>query len=304
MAAITALTEDFDGAAAGQNVTTSNSVFTAITGTGGTSVYNADEFDTGFPSMEVTATSTVRSHNTTHTAGAGWRGFGLKVLATPTGSDTICGWYTSGGTVHGGDIRVLTDMTMQIRNKNSSADWTSSTVITANTWYWVSIQVDSNNARLKVYNTSGLIIDSGARTANYDAGTPDQFRLGSQNVTAVPTSTRFARMRGDDTTEVASGWTGGPGVAAYTQSTRTLVDASTSEGTVTLTQTSGPTATSITGPTDGVFTVVHPAGLSSNMVFDLDATQNSVTDTEVVTITAGGGARSTLTYDSGTDTWK
>lgn len=300
MATITALTEDFDGAAAGQNATTSNTSFTAITGTGGTSVFNADEFDTGFPSMEVTATSTVRSHNTTHTAAAGWRGFGMKVLATPTGSDTVCAWYTSGGTVHGGDVRVLTDLTMQLRNKNSSADWTSTgTAISLNTWYWVSVQVDSNNARLKVYNISTMLFDSGARTVNYDAGTPDQFRLGTQQIAAVPTSTRFARMRGDDTTEIPSGWSGGPGIAVYTQSTRTLVDASGSTGTVTLTQTSGPTATSITGPSSGVFTVVHPAGLSANMVFDLDATQNSVTDTEVVTITAGGGARSTLVYDTG-----
>lgn len=300
MATITALTEDFDGAAAGQNATTSNTIFTAITGTGGTSVFNADEFDTGFPSMEVTATSTVRSHNKTHTAGAGWRGFGMKVLATPTGSDTVCAWYTSGGTVHGGDIRVLTDLTMQIRNKNSSADWTSTgTAITTNTWYWVSVQVDNNNVRLKTYNTSGLVLDSGARTVNYDAGTPDQFRLGSQNATAIPTSTRFARLRGDDSTEVTSGWTSSPGVASYTQSTRTLVDASASTGTVTLTQTSGPTATSVTGPVSGVFTVVHPAGLSSDMVFDLDATQGGVTDTEVVTITAGGGARATLVYDGG-----
>lgn len=292
MAAISALTEDCNGASAGTTVSTSNSIADALTGTG-TAVFNADTFQTGLPSIEFTGSATLRYMRCDHTGALGWRGMALKVTSMPAANVAVMAWYNA--STAGGDLRLNSAGTLSVRDSGFTSRYTTTAVLSTSTWYWVAVKVTNADHRLKLYNgsTGALIEDSGSLTnSGFNQTTLDSIRVGL--VGSATATIRVARIRGDDASEPPTGITSGPS-AVYTVSNRTLVDTTGSNGTMTLTQTSGPTAT-ITGPSSGVFTITHPSeALAADMVFDLVATSGT-TDTKTITIPRPGGGRSFKVY--------
>lgn len=282
MANILALQEDFATPAAGATIATTNTIFDSISGAG-TSTANADVYTGTLKSMDLDLVATQRNHRADHTAAAGWRGFAFKIVAATNSSVAIAYWYN--GLTKAADLRLLTDNTLQLRDAGGVARYTSP-VLTVGQWYYVTVRVDQANHRLKIYTGGAtLLADSGALTnAGFSQATVDQFNVGLLSNTTA--RVRFARIRGDDAVEPATGVTASNPVLSYTRSDRTVIDATASTA-PTLIQETGP-AVSITGTP--VFTVTHPAAFTSDVVLRLTATQGGASLTELITIKAKSSA--------------
>lgn len=289
MANISALQEDFGGAAAGVAMSTSNTIVDALTG-GGTSIFNADAYLAGTKSMEFLTTADFRTMRCDHSAAGGWRGFALKVTNDYSATTTIAAWYNN--TTLGGTVQSLADMTLRIRDAGSVTRYTSP-VLSVNTWYWISVKVDQNSARLKIYNgsTGALLHDSGALTTGFTTTNPDNWRIGPQ--TSTTGGIRIARMRGDTNTETAHGIVTANPIATGVMTAYHEIDTAGSNGTMTLVRTSGDAVT-ITGPTAGVFKIEHADPVVDPIGLTLTATDAGVPDTELFVIESGEVAASII----------
>lgn len=281
MAAIPTLEDNLTGAAAGVAVATTNSIFDEFTGAG-TSIFNADEYVAGRPSVQVVCAVQSRNLRANHTAVGGWRGFALKITDDLDAATAIAAWYNN--ITIGGSIRLLTDSTIQIRDAGNVSRFISAAALTLNTWYWVTYRVEQNNARLKIYNgtTGALIQDSGALVTGFTTINPDNLRLGQQSSSTG--TIRLARLRADDTNEPADASHGAP-LAVGAMTAFHEINTAGSSGVMTLVRNSGDAVT-ITGPTSGVFKIQHPDPVVAAINLTLTATLGG-TDTETFIIAAG-----------------
>lgn len=279
MAVITELTEDFEGGAAGTNLTDANSQADNATPAGALT-FNNDAY-TGTRSLDVTVAAQNATARFNHALAGGWRGIAFKPI-TPDLTDTaIINWFA--GTTKGGDIQWTPANRLNLRNVNSQV-W-ASPVLASNTWYYLTLRI-TPTFRLRVWQGGNLFADSG------DLSAPTVTSLDNLRIGMLSSSTghcRFDRLRGDTTTEPTTGITPATAVAVYTQERVVEVDTAGSTGVMTLVQTSGEAAT-ITGPVDGVFRVELPATYTEDLLFTLTASDGTSTDSETIVIPASGGS--------------
>lgn len=292
MASIPALTDPLTGPAPGANITTAN-IFggTGVSKTGGaTGVANANTYITGQRFMQFDiGTSDFALYRKDHTAAGGWRGFAIKIPSGPlSGTVAVASWYN--GTTKGGDIRLQTDKTLQIRNAGSSSQWVSP-VLTNDAEYEVIYRVDQNNCRIKIFQNGTLIGsgDSGALTTGFTTSNPDNLRVGIHSSVTV-SGIQLGAFRADDSTELTPLSEAVDTAILAGLDSETIVDATGSIGTpLTLVQASGPTSPGITGPVANKFTVQHPVDFIADMVLTLSAGAAS----RSVTIAAPGATQKT-----------
>lgn len=299
MTAIAALTENFTGAAANTPVTTANTIFDTVSGTGTSSIIN-DPIDTGLRMMQVNTAATSKFHEMDFTAVETlWFTFDLD-LDTPAAANTpiLQGFATSAGTAAEKvfDLRNMAGArTLQLRNSTSVALWTSAPLAAGTkhrVWVYVKGGDTASARRLRVMIFSGgtystLSQDSGELTSNTTVAAIGHLRLGALvDSTAIY---RFGRLRGDDSTGPTAEPTAtvslGPDQADIEPGTLVTLTANTTggSGAVIFTQLSGPTVTlSGTGNTRTFFAPPYwPGGdpAPSGPTLTFRASYSSVTAT-------------------------
>jgi hypothetical protein len=209
---IPALTEDFDLAASGSNISTANTIYDAITGTG-----TINQF---FASAPAGAAVSVQSQRIVAQAGqvintADFLAvsdlnfqFYLYIEASSSITVPIVSWFS--GATKVGDLRLGADNSIQIRD-NNTARWTS-TPLTAGLWHRVEVRCTPGEAAghviqiwsgAKLNETTVPSQTSGPVTATASAlpigSTVGQVRLGmlSNDATAI---IRFSRLRANSST--------------------------------------------------------------------------------------------------------
>lgn len=302
MSAIAALTEDFSGASAGNAVTTANTVFDKITGTGTSSII-ADPIDSGVQVMRISSAATTRFHELDFAAvGTLWFTFDLDI-GTPlpdVNVPILQGFGTSAGTLAEKvfDLRILAGTrTIQIRNSASVAQW-ASTDLAASTkhrvWVYVKLGATASARRLRVMIFSGgtyttLSQDSGEIVSDATQATIAHLRLGA--LISNTSTLRFGRLRGDDSTGPATAPAASVGLAANDLTpepgaTVTLTASTTGTGTLAFTQTAGPTVTLTGSGSTRTFTApTHwPSGSApTRPTLTFQATYGGATQTVTVT---------------------
>ena len=298
MTAIAALTEDFNGAAAGVDVATSNSIADALVGAG-TAKFNADAYTTGVKSAEFVGAAALRYMRCDHPAALGWRGFALKIIALPTSNESIAAWYN--GAAAGGDIRLRTDGSLEIRDAGFVSRGASGAVLALNTWYYVTVKVTNGASQFKIWQ-GGTLVETitPSNQSGFTQTTLDSIRLGL--VGSNTATIRMARFRGDDATEPSSGVSNPNPIAVVSGTTKqTKVATTGANGTLVVTQLTGPTAAAISGPDgSGVFTISHPSPFTTPMTFQLKATDQGVDATTNFTISPDGAVNQMLVYNGAT----
>lgn len=205
MAAIGALTEDFESGTTGTAVTTGTSIFDSISGTSPTFVGSAYQGSLAMQATANAATSIARADYTAATTL--WVSFMLKIVVLPGSPVAIANWFN--GTTKVGDLRVASDGTLGLRDGNTNV-WTS-TALASNVWHRISIKVVPNTAtghRVRIYSGANVTSttssqDSGDLTATAvtTVSTTDNVRFGIiSNETATFV---FDRLRADDASEPA-----------------------------------------------------------------------------------------------------
>lgn len=205
MASIAALTENFEAGTNGAALSTSNTIFTSITGTAPDATFVDTSYEGGLAMQMATTAGALKTYRLDHSSQTEiWYGFALRIDVVPTATTTILQAYQ--GSTLACTIRILTDGTIQLRDNLVSRF--ISPVLTTGNWYWVSVHFkpgDATGARMKVYNNaSNLIFDSGNGAATSTAATAiDSFRLG---VTAGTGDCTYSldRLLADDAEEVGA----------------------------------------------------------------------------------------------------
>lgn len=298
MADQASLHEDFASVTNGGTLTTSNTIYDAFTG-GGTSVGDTANKYAGLNSALFTVASAQRNARLDFTAAAidaGWFGFGFRYEGAFSVNCGIAAFYAAGNTTHAADIRINTDDTLRIRNAASSEYGGWSYGLTVGQWYYVNVRTQPSNWGIKVYNNGSLVSSAltGMTTAFNVTGV-DTIRMGPQ--TTSTGSIRFARLRGDSSTEPTTGIVAGnPSLGTVTEANETRYTIVGSNGTLSLTQDSGPTAV-ITGPTGGVFTVEWPSPFTTPIVMTLKADDNGTITTQTKTINPPGSSKTVYVWD-------
>lgn len=208
MAAITALTEDFAGGAAGTNWTTGNTIVDNFTAGNLIPTFAADNF----PLFSVSGRIAGATDGTTvvcrcdFAAATAWISFYIKVEATPSSNIALALWYAGANKV--GDLRLTPASALQLRN--GSAEVFTTTALTAGEWHRVSLWVNPGSTtghRLRIYSGANLhgtttSQDSGLVSANAASGALTDLRL-QNNSGSTTHDVRLQRLRGDTTTEPA-----------------------------------------------------------------------------------------------------
>lgn len=302
--------ETFEGISDGVAVTTSNSGFTdapvaTAGGTGLAETTGGGPLTSTFLRVSLPATAYWSISYAGTASGAQWSTFFIRPDSIPTVNLVLAKGYI-GSTTISECLRAVTgaSLTFSIRD-NATTRWTSS-AITVGEWHRVAVMLDPANdqCRLKIYSGANLLSstasqDSGLQTlSQVSATTVDTWRIG-----CVSGATDGWQVDYDDVhLGEASEWFPTVGEAHYVLSSTCVadsttidewvVDATTSAGTVTLTQTSGTTATVVESPT-GVFTVTNPSG-TDVLQFDLAAVAAGVTDTAAIALSRGASGRPTV----------
>jgi hypothetical protein len=198
MATIAALTENFEGGSNGANISTGNSIFDSITGSGTATFINDAQEGSLSGRVATTAATRILRADITST-GTLWVGFYIKIITTPDATSAISSWFSN--TTKVGDFRLGTDNTVSLRDNNTTV-WTS-TALATNTWHRIAIKSIPNSAtghRVRIYSGANLDTmttsqDSGDLAATASGMTAvDNFRMG---VIGSSTSTlQFDRLRG------------------------------------------------------------------------------------------------------------
>lgn len=209
MSSIPGLTENFMGASAGTTVSLSNTVYTALQGSG-TSTIIADPFDATKHMDQVVAAANYRYGELSLTPVTTlWFRFDLDIgtpldVSTPIakimdapGTNTICDIRQVGG-----------GRTLQLRNITTVV-WTS-TALAASTKHRIYLNVTlspTKTIRCLVYSggdNSILSQDSGAITSTTTVTSAGLVRLGC--ISAATGTLRFGALRGDDSTQPTDAW--------------------------------------------------------------------------------------------------
>lgn len=207
MAAITALTENFEGGSAGSDITTSNTFFDKVGSP--TPVFVADSVE---GTRSFTPSSLSSSVSEVDFAGVTtlWIGFYLKLTADATSSTAIWNLYGDGATSNKiADLRVASGgSTLQIRSVNTSR-WTS-TSLALNVWHRIAIGVTvGSTIQLKIYSGANLHSttvsqQSGSQSnTNTSASDADNVRFGLVSGDST-LGFRLDRVRGDNASETAA----------------------------------------------------------------------------------------------------
>lgn len=304
MAVITALTEDFNGGANGTEVTTANSIFTNVGGNRLT--FTTDSHPTGqmaalTPSVSVTSSLSRVDYTEVATL---WFSMYFKVTVAPTAACALVTCYFTDTKI--GDIRILTDSTIQLRSVSTQR--AVSSAITVGQWYRLAFQFSPNSTgtgicRLKLYGGVNLdntthLFDSGNQTLTAPVTGSNNIRVG---VAAADATMRYVmdRFRADNATEPLGlgGVTNNPptanagpdqtGILPGAQVTLSGTGSSDPDGTVTnhtWTQTAGPTVTlSGTGTGSRTFTAPSVVG-GTTLTFSLVVTDNGGLDSTADTV--------------------
>lgn len=304
MADIPGLDEDFASVTNGGTLTTSNTKYDSFTGAG-TSVGDTTNKYAALNSALFTVASASRNARLDFTAGqldAGWFGFAFQYVAAFDVNCGIWGLYGTGNTVHAGDLRINTDGTLRLRDSTSVEVGSWNYSMTANQWYYVTVRPTPNNWAIKVYNNGSLVSSKlTGLTTNFAVTNTDTIRMGPQ--TTSTGSIRFARLRGDTATEPTTGIVGGSPSITYAETKATRRDFAGSVGTITVTQTSGPTAAAIL-TSGGVVTVVYPTPFTTDMVFNINCDDNGTQINQSWTVSPpGSGKKTTFVYNSTSGLW-
>lgn len=308
MAAITALSADFEGAAGAASAGAIGA--TSITG-GGTATFSTTDPKQGSSDLQVTATaSTVLARWDFTGVTTFWCVFYMKTpSAAPSAAFTIANWLDSAGALTVGALRLNTDMTVSLRD-GSTAVWTSPTPLATNAWVRIAIKAvpgSSTGHRCRVYtssagNASTPDMDSGdVQCTNGGAANVGSWRIGISS--SATTTLHIDRQRADNATEPAGLTTGAaPTVNAGPDLTKEVgsgtftitATATPSSGTTILSRSwsilSGNTVT-LSGQSTDTVTVTAPTSTTGSTVLRYTATasdaQSSTDDVTLTWVAAG-----------------
>jgi len=201
--------EDLEAGSNGTTITTANTNFTLVSGTG-TSTFTNSQFVEGLLSMQVNTTGAAgtRIHEADITAATTlWLGFYIYPITYPAANTAVSNWWGTTGTVKIGDFRMGTTGTLQLRDNNTNVG-SASHALTQNQWHRVAVKIIAGSAtghRLKVYSGGDLhgataTFDSGDQTATASAQSScDNVRVGVMSSTTV--NVGWDRIRADDAVE-------------------------------------------------------------------------------------------------------
>lgn len=215
MAEITALVEDFDGGTAGSVISTTNSVFDSITGTGADATFSASAAYSGPLGMAHSSTAAGKTFRANFASPLLWHGFYWRPVTRPATTTIV--WNVFAGAAKVADVRWLPTGELELRSGTTTV-WTSP--VLALEWHRLAILTAPNatgtgQLRLRIYSGAGRdsstpAHDSGAQVAAVAGTALDNVRIGS--LTADTLSFHVDRMRADDAAEPAgvtvSGFTG------------------------------------------------------------------------------------------------
>lgn len=228
--------ENFEGGADGDAVTSSNTSFTSVTGSGCTFAASPAPAE-GSLSMAVTAAAGVDNFvQNTFSATPLWlRRFYVRPPSTLTGIVHLL--TTRGSNAQRNRVRLNADRTVSLLN-GSTVVWTSVTALPAGQWSRIEVRIDNGagqqQARLYVGadpNTTTATEDSGNRT--YNQGTIDLARLGQINTGTTATT----RVDYDAVADSTDTWPG-PVTPSVASISATMSGAGTLSATVTAITTS------------------------------------------------------------------
>jgi len=228
MATISDFTESGASGSNGTQVTTGNSIFTAITGSANGSqptFSNTSHGSTLSIKWVTSAQDDLCTAVSASTYSKAWSDFFLRFDTLPTGNMAVFRWF-SGSTLLG-DIQCVptgtTTFQLKLRTTNAggttSALWTSGNL---NTTEWNRIAVlitPAGTMRLKIYSGANLDTDttsqdSGDVTGNQTATTLNTLKMGV--VSSATTTFYIAQIRSDDSTQPTMGTGGGGGGTTIT----------------------------------------------------------------------------------------
>jgi hypothetical protein len=275
-----------EGASSGTGITTANSDDNSAgdpltLSTGGTRAYSNTWTHTGSTSFKVTGTSGVAALLGWQTA-AGSKSGSFRTyfcISANPGATTGIIQFRSLGAGNSGGVQLASNGKLTVYQKGGSTLFTATTALSTSTTYRIELTVTagtaSNNGVMSFAYYAG---DSTTAVQTYTTSTADfgttnleWWRWGVLDTIAFTTDVWFDDVALMDGGTSLLGPVVGDSTLAYTTSRKVTVDTAGSVGTMTLTQTSGTTAT-ITGPSSGVFTITRPAGHSDLLTFLLTAT--------------------------------
>lgn len=323
MSTIAALTEDYAGAAAGVTISPANSIYDTITGTATSNAFNASGPSGGNGKSQRIACGGGNSINNADLTpvSALYVSFYFYLEATPSVNQSIMNWFS--GVTKVGDLRILTDNTIQLRD-NINSRWISSVPLALGEWHRVEVKMDPGEPLGHLANVwSGGNLHGTTTPSQTSGGVPataagllpsdtvSQIRLGgiANDTTSI---VRFSRLRGDNaafptplsTGNIAPVANAGPDqttVAAGATVTLTGSGSSDADGTIASyawVQLTGPTVVLAGSGANRTFTA--PAIIAATMTFQLTVTDNlgtTGTDTVLISTIAANTAIPELTED-------
>ncbi len=291
---INALVEDFAGGALAAAITTGNTIFDNVSGTG-TGVFITDPFNAGLRMAEVQTAADTKTFEMDFTAvPLLWFSMDIDIETTLAANTAILNGYLNNAGLAGDkifDIQVIGGTrTIRLRNV-STTEWTS-TALADNVKHRIYIMVKmSAPKQLRVMIYSGgtnvaLSQDSGIITSTATPTTIGHLRAGVLgNDTGI---VRFGRFRADSATQPipagSSSISLGDNQTVETGDTVTFPVTTTGTGTVSITQTAGPAVTlSGSGATRSfVMPGIITAGVPQATSLTFEATFGGATDSLIV----------------------
>lgn len=301
--------DDFNGNGQSitDNSTSANDVNTdcdTYSGTGGTIVFSSSAAYSGAYGLKLNSNNNYRMLEYPITDnGVVWVVFYTKLTNLPSANIYPVAFYGNNNTTYMGDVRFTTNGEIVIRDGAYTA--TSCTGVgvyamdSATTWYRVAIMLDAANgdASAKIYigdSSTAAWSDSDTSVTTGGQTAIDQIRIGNVQQGTV-TDMYFDELHIGDAEWFPTAVDGNVDYdmsATYPLNSTTVetwrVDCRTSTGAVTLTQTSGTTASITESPT-GYFTITNPTG-TDTLGFDIEAAGSGGGNPETVGITINRGA--------------
>lgn len=268
----------------------------------GTMVFSTSAAQAGTYGLKINTASNARAMDYTFTdAATVWVVFYVKLANLPTASIHPIALFGSNNVTYGGDLRINTSGQITLRDGSytaTSTDSTGSYAMSTNTSYRIAMRVTATgttgNNEAKIYvgdSSSPAWSDSDTTVTTNSLSTFDTVRFG------VNQSASVVDFYVDNLHIGSTEWMPSTGagnvdydiVGNYTANTATLaswtLDCRTSTGTVTVSQTSGTTASKTESPT-GLWTITNPSG-TDDLVFHVEADDNGSVDTANFTLTRG-----------------
>lgn len=316
MTAITALSQDFEGTDGATAIAAAIGA-SSILG-GGAAAYSAADPQQGTTCLQCTsgAGTNVNIRYDFTAVSLLWFNFYFKTpSAAPAANTTHASWAGNAGVNAGGNFRILTDMTAQLRDNNTSRYITNisgtPTALPTNTWCRGAIRAQPGSAtghQLKIYvgtNRHGTVadFDSGGVTATGGPATNiDTLHIGIINNGV--TSIFLDRMRADDASEPAGLAVGGPptvncgpdltkvfGSSPFTIHAAITPAAGDSISSVSFSVLSG-LALTLTNPNTDTVTVTPPTGAGTSVIRNhVVMTSGQTKDTDVTITWVAAGVR-------------